>query len=240
VPIAHLTPRLEGLRILHLTDLHLRGRWPTVYDDVIGRVRADPPDLILFTGDFVDDKSDHRPALPHLQRFVQQLTARVGIFAVTGNHDGDLLGPRLAGWGIGLINRRRVELRQDRDDSAAIELIGLPGVKRTSFDSEFLAEIPQRRPGVPRIVMGHFPDQVQRIGRLQADLMLAGHTHGGQICLPNGMPLVTHDTLPRRMATGAHRIGQTLLVVNRGLGTSLCAVRVFCPAEVIELRLTGR
>lgn len=234
VAVAGLPQALQHLRIVHITDLHLTGRWMPAHSRLVERLQAHPPDLILFTGDFVDHIFDHRPALPVLERFVSQLPSRLGKFAITGNHDGDLLGPHLGRLGVNYIDRRYVVL--DSGD-AAIELVGLPGVRRRNFDPGFIAGIPPRRAGVPRIVLSHFPDHVTLIQPLRADVMLAGHTHGGQVCLPNRRPLVTHDSLPKAMARGAHRVGSTLLVVNRGFGTTRWPIRVFCPAEVIELRL---
>jgi predicted MPP superfamily phosphohydrolase len=232
--VENLPPTLEGLRIVHLSDAHLRPRWCNAYDDLIRQLQDDPPDLILCSGDFVDYHFDQRSTFPILERLVTQLPARLGFYAITGNHDGDLLGPRLLGIGIHLINRRYVKL-QSHD--AAIELIGLPGVKRYSFDPHFIAKIPQRQAGVPRIVIGHFPDQIRLISLLRADALLTGHTHGGQICLPGGRAILRHDSLPRRMASGAHRVGDTTLFVNRGFGFTRWPIRIFCPAEIIELRL---
>jgi predicted MPP superfamily phosphohydrolase len=236
IPIEQLPSSLQNLRLLHITDLHIKHRWFNAYDTLIQRIRREPPDLILFTGDFVDHVLDHRPALPILERLLTQLSARLGIYAVTGNHDGDLLGPRLPGWGVHLINARyhRIESEQ-----ASIELVGLPGIRRRHFDPDYIESIPLRRPGVPRIVLAHFPDQIGLIAPLRADVMLSGHTHGGQICLPNRRALITHDTLPKAMARGTHQVEQTLLVVNRGFGMTRWPIRIFCPAEVIELRLVA-
>ena len=72
---------------------------------------------------------------------------------------------------------------------------------------------------------------------LQPDLYLAGHTHGGQICLPNERAILTHDSLPRTMCKGAHEINGTCLVVGRGFGFTTIPVRAFAPAEVVEVRL---
>ena len=234
LPIENLPPALVGLRIVHITDLHLRSKWSKAYDELIGRLCDHPPDLILSSGDFVDDLFDHRGTWPLLERLVTQLRSRLGLFAVTGNHDGDLLGPKLLSLGIHLINRRYVKLESE---NAAIELIGLPGVKRYSFDPKFISKIPPRQSGVPRIAIGHFPDQIRLIASLRADALLVGHTHGGQICLPGGQALIRHDSLPRKMARGAHRIGDTTLFVNRGMGFTRWPIRAFCPAEIIEIRL---
>jgi uncharacterized protein len=236
ISVPHLPPVLEGLRIVHLTDMHLRSRWQPSYDLLLGKLRQDPPDLILCTGDFVDDVFDSRSALPILQRFLTQLSSRLGVFGIVGNHDRDLLTARLQGWGVSFIAGKYVRLESDK---AAIELIGLGGVKRRDFDPEWAETIQPPSEGVPRIILAHYPDQIGFVGSLQADVMLCGHTHGGQICLPGGRALVTHDSLPKRMARGAHRVGKTLMIVNRGFGTVRYPIRVFCPAEVVELRLTA-
>src|SRR5215471_10901693 len=74
LPIKQLPHALQNLRIVHLTDTHLTGRWHRGYDELIATLKAHPPDLILFTGDFVDHVLDHRPALPTVERLVTQLT----------------------------------------------------------------------------------------------------------------------------------------------------------------------
>jgi predicted MPP superfamily phosphohydrolase len=72
---------------------------------------------------------------------------------------------------------------------------------------------------------------------MRPDLYLAGHTHGGQICLPNERALMSHDTFPKRMCKGAHDVEGTCLVVSRGFGFTTIPLRVFCPAEVVEIEL---
>ena len=229
-----VAPSLRGLRVVHLTDFHLRTRWDHAYDELIEWLRRDPPDMVLYTGDFVDDKWDHRPALPTLQRLVTQLASRHGLYAILGNHDGDLLAPRVIGWNVKLIAGRR-ELVQT--SHGPVELIGLPSVARSDLHDSFIESLPPRRPDLLRIVLAHFPDQIRRIRLLAADLVLAGHTHGGQICTPWGWPPITHDSLPRRYARGVHRVDGSWLVVNRGFGFATFAVRAFCPAEVIEIHV---
>ena len=91
---------------------------------------------------------------------------------------------------------------------------------------------------LPRIVLAHYPDLITSSAAMRPDLYLAGHTHGGQICLPGGRAILTHDHLPRHLCKGAHELGDgTCLVVNRGLGFATIPLRMFCPAEVIEIVL---
>jgi len=70
--------------------------------------------------------------------------------------------------------------------------------------------------------------------------VLAGHTHGGQICLPGGWPIITHDTLPRRYAQGVHRWKDSWLIVSRGIGFSSIPLRTWCSGQVMEIVLVAR
>ena len=244
LPIAGLPPALEGLRILHLTDLHFRAGWARPFDELIDGVAADPPDLILFTGDLVEHHYDPRPAFESAGRLVTALQSRHGKYAILGNHDGDLLGPMLLGWGLHLINGGLECLTIHH---TPIELIGLPGVHREDLTARFISRLPPPAPDSPsghratlRIILSHYPDALPQIAHLRPDLVLAGHTHGGQVCLPGGIPILTHDSLPRRTCKGIHRIHDTWLLVGKGFGFSTWPFRTFCPAEIIEITLAAK
>ncbi len=236
--IPDLPAKMDGTRLLHLGDIHLRSRWPAALEGVIDRVNSDPPDLILFTGDFVEDKRDHGPALPALRRLIEPLQSKSGRFAILGNHDGDLLLPRLTALGVRVIVHQRLEVPVR---GGTVELIGFPGLDRLDLSDAFLKSIPKRGPGVPRIILSHYPDLIRAADAagLAPDLYLAGHTHGGQICLPDETPIMRHDSLPRRLCKGAHDYRGTCLVVTRGLGFTGIPVRAFCPGEATEIVLRG-
>ncbi|HZK82747.1 MAG TPA: hypothetical protein VFC46_16805, partial [Humisphaera sp.] len=142
------------------------------------------------------------------------------------------IGEELAGSHVTFLDGRRQVIETP---GGSVELIGLPGKDRIELTQEILESFPNRDAQSPRIVLSHFPDHLKRTGGLKADLFLAGHTHGGQICLPGGKPLMSHDSLPRYLCTGAHRVGDTWLVVNRGLGFTGLPIRANCPPEVIEI-----
>jgi len=309
--VAGLARELEGLRIVHVSDLHFRGKWALCYERMIEEINAARADLILITGDFNEKKLDARPAMPFIKRFVEALKARAGKYGILGNHDvglrgrGDRSGPpplpspgvpeegvREEGHPIGI--RGDGEIREDASGGDAVrlptrevrgegerpgrdagglglegmvareemtkflsslgvemmdgrrevvpgmgvEVIGLEGGDRLDLDVAWLAGLPRRDPKLLRIVLSHYPDHLRRTA-LEADLFLAGHTHGGQICLPFGVPIITHDRLGRRMCKGVHRVGRTWLVVSRGVGFATIAMRMFCPPEIIEIRLRG-
>jgi predicted MPP superfamily phosphohydrolase len=240
LPVPNLPPPLEGLRILHVSDFHLRRFWKEPYDELLAGIAADPPDLLLCTGDFIEEKYHYKPALPMVLRLVAGFRARLGCFGILGNHDKHWMWPPLEGTNITLLDGRRREVTvRNAAGSATIELIGLPGTDRRELSEEFVQSVPRRHDGTLRIVLSHFPDHLARTQyALQPDLFLAGHTHGGQVCLPGGWPIVRHDTLPRRLCSGLHWVDRTWLIVSRGFGFSGLPVRLFCPAEVLEVRLT--
>jgi predicted MPP superfamily phosphohydrolase len=234
--IHDLPAGLAGLRILQIADLHCRNYWTSTYDKVIQRVQADPPDLILFSGDMVEDKLNPAPVLRLIRKFVSSLKANLGIYAVRGNHDLHFARPSLVGTPCKLIDGQVHTLSKN---GAKLELIGLPGPERENLTDDFLKTIPPKRENIPRIVLSHYPDNIRKLEAHHPDVYLAGHTHGGQICLPFGIPIIRHDSLPQQLCRGVHRLAHSWFVISRGLGFSEAPIRIFCPAEVIELRLVS-
>jgi predicted MPP superfamily phosphohydrolase len=234
LPIPGLHPGLDGIRLIHLSDTHFWSRWYRAYDELLGRLLGCGAAAVLFTGDYVESKYDPGPAIPLAERFFSRLTCSVPVYGILGNHDGDLLGCHVPRWGVQLVDRKvaRITLA-----SAEAELVGLPGVHREDTDQQFLANLGPPDPDLCRIVLMHCPDTIRKARRLEANLYLTGHTHGGQICFPGGLPLITHDTLSRRMCKGLFRVHGSWLHISRGLGFSGLPIRFLCPGEVTELVL---
>ncbi len=228
LPLPH-GPR-QPVRLLHLSDLHLRRRLDPVIEEIVARVLAEEYDAILVTGDFVDDKFDARADLPLVAELIPRLRSRWGVFGIVGNHDGDLVRPWLAGLGVVCIEGRHVRVGEEDP----VDLVGLPGVEREALSHFFDRD---RDPAVPTVALSHYPDLSRRCGRLRPDVILAGHTHGGQISLPGRIPILTHDTLPRAMCNGVHCTENGCLIVSRGVGHTDLPVRLFAPPQVIELVL---
>ena len=238
LPLASLTPDFQGKRILHISDTHFRDRWCAGYDRALAKIEELDVDLICFTGDFVEDKFDFREGVATSLRFARGLKSRLGTYACLGNHDGDLITPYLIDAGVTMLVG---ESRRIVGGEGALEIIGLPGVARDDLSADLLASFglpPQR---TTRIVLSHFPDHVKRLAAIKPHLFLAGHTHGGQWCLPGGKPLLTHDTLPKKYCAGMTRFDdaehRTWLHVSRGLGCSKWNLRLWCPPEMTVIRL---
>jgi predicted MPP superfamily phosphohydrolase len=128
VGVEGLREELEGFRIVHLTDLHFKPFWSVVYEQVARRVSEAGADLVVVTGDFVDSKTRGTEAVPYVSRLLEGLKARLGVYGILGNHDGDLIGPYLPKAGVRLVGGKRVEVVE------GVELIGTTEVAREDFD----------------------------------------------------------------------------------------------------------
>lgn len=234
--IANLPAELEGFRIVHLADLHCRRRWQSAYDQLGQRLAADEPDLILFTGDAVEKKHNPGPALPTARRLMGLLRSRLGVFGIHGNHDIEVTAADFAGTPLHMVDGRRIIVNQPH---APVEILAVPGPERENLTHQWQDALPPKIGSVPRIILSHFPDHIRALRWLEPDIYLAGHTHGGQMCLPGGFPILRHDSLPPRLCAGVHRYADTWFIVNRGLGFSSLQIRTFCPPEVIELVLSA-
>lgn len=234
LPLRSVTADLAGKRIVHLSDTHFRGAWCDGYDRALEQVNALDADFICFTGDWLEDKFDYREGVGTAQRFARALKARFGVYSCLGNHDGDLLAPFLIDAGVNLLVG---ESRKIVGGDGALEIIGLPGVSRDDLSADLLANFGQPPAGTTRIVLTHFPDHVKKIASIEPALVLAGHTHGGQWCLPGRRPLFTHDSLQKSQSCGLSQHGMTWLHVSRGLGCSKWNLRIYCPPEMTVIRL---
>jgi predicted MPP superfamily phosphohydrolase len=239
LPIPGWPAELSGWTVIHLSDVHLRTRWEPVLDPVVDLVRSSGAEAVLCSGDWVDHKHNHLPALPHLHRLLTAIRTEGGTFSVIGNHDGPHLARHAIEQGspVTFVDHRRVTVRAR---SREVELIGVGGWKRKHARTRFLARFPSRKPGLPRIVLAHYPSSIRMVSlHLQPDLFLSGHTHGGQVCLPLCGPLFTHDDMPTRYSSGIHRWCDTWMSISRGIGFSHRQLRTFCPPEVAVITLVS-
>jgi hypothetical protein len=232
LPIRGLPESLHGATFVHLTDLHGGfGSLEPVYEEILSRTDALQPDLILLTGDYVDD--DAKPIDYPMQDVLCRLHARLGVYGTLGNHEhrrGPVQARRmLEKGGVRLLNNASVCLES-----------GLWAVGIDDID-EGKPDIPRAFAGVPGdvtpIVLSHHPHGALRIGEREA-LVLSGHTHGGQIVLPL-LPskLVCWLHLRCWQVAGWYRYGRVRQYVNRGVGVTGQPFRYNCPAEMAIFRL---
>lgn len=224
----------EGYRILHLSDLHL--------DFLGGATRAAAAhvasveaDLCVMTGDFLG--AEHGPfeqILPPLRALVERVRAPDGILAVLGNHDSARMVEPFEALGLQVLANESVCLRRGGD---RLVLTGTDDVHYYFTDRalEALRSAPQGF----RVALVHSPELADHAAACGYRLYLCGHTHGGQVCLPGGIPLVTHLARLRRLASGRWRLGDLVGYTSRGTGVSCLPVRFHSRGEVVLLTLRG-
>lgn len=232
------------IRILHLSDIQTDAVGAHE-EEALRRGLAERPDLIVMTGDYVEDALG-RPTEAQAARDLRALMARIGLAAPLGVFatDGDAgLSCRetLAGTPVRCLVDESVAVALPDGDSLVVT--GLSRTRGRERDPRWLARLLEGGPsGSHRIVISHAPDFVDALP-VKVDLVLAGHTHGGQVVIPFFGPPVTASRLPRRFAGGLHDYAGIPLHVSRGVGMERAyspPVRFLCPPEigVIDLRLS--
>jgi predicted MPP superfamily phosphohydrolase len=202
---------LDGLSILHLSDVHLNGTpgrqfYQCIFDHVMSQ---GPPDILAITGDVVDSPHHHRWVIPLIGRLKWNIAA----FAILGNHDKyyepELVRRRL----------RRLGVRVIGNDYEVIDVRGVPLLVVGNEAPWFrpAADLSSAPRDAFRLCLSHTPDQFAWAQANSIDLMLAGHVHGGQIRLPLIGPLFVPSRFSRRYDSGQFQSGPTLMVVSRGL-----------------------
>lgn len=229
LPIRNLPPALAGIRIAQLSDFHCGPHIPIGYlEDAIERTAAEMPDLIALTGDYVDRGPVHVDSAAKLFR---ELKAPLGVFAVLGNHDFSVHTARgarkhpelhrrvtdaLATEGVSVLRNRAVRVEHN---GAGLLVAGVDDL--WSGESDLDAALADTCSHTPRVVLAHNPQTVEQLGSHRADVVLSGHTHGGQINWP-GLGRLLLAKKARRWAAGlypldgGHQAGH--LYVNTGVG----------------------
>jgi uncharacterized protein len=216
----------HGFRILHLSDLHIDVSEQTA-QALIEAVRAVDYDVCVLTGDYrFRTTGDIWPTLANMARLRAALTGEV--YAVFGNHDSVLMLPDLEAMGIRMLMNESVALERggERVYLAGIDDAHFFGVE--NFEKA-LAGVP---PEAPTILLSHTPEVYRQAAHAGVDLLLCGHTHGGQICLPGSIPLMLDARIPRRFGRGSWHYQNMLGYTSPGSGTSIVEVRLNCPPEI--------
>ena len=233
----------DGLKIGHLSDLHFTGQLSIEhYLFVFDRFLELEPDLIVITGDIID----HDKCLPWIEPLLSRLQAPLGCTYLLGNHDLRLKDVAALTSIIASLGHHDLGVSDQRIPLASgteILLTGneLPWLERHSESpgdrrqAQAMWAQPQD-PHVLRLGLSHSPDQIEWARRLRLDLVLAGHTHGGQVRFPAIGPIVAPSHYGTRFASGVFYLSPTLMHVSRGVaGTH--PLRWRCRPEVSLLTL---
>ncbi|MEM8735224.1 MAG: metallophosphoesterase [Planctomycetota bacterium] len=234
-------PALDGFKIGHLSDLHFTGQFRAEhYRFAFDRFNELQPDLIIISGDIID----YDRCLPWIDELLPALTSPFGCSVVLGNHDRRLtdidgLSNRLTKLGFHDLGRADQTIRVNAEASIYLSGNELPWLHRKEVDDSSVDQMAARTPETLRLAVSHSPDQLPWARRNHFDLMLAGHTHGGQVRFPGIGPIVAPSLYGSRYASGLFYKKPTLMHVSRGIaGTH--PLRWWCRPEASLLTLRSQ
>lgn len=236
VAIDRLTKRASGYRIVQISDVHVG---PTIgrafIEDVVARVNALRPDLVAITGDLVDGSVEQ---LAEHVAPLAKLSAKDGVFFVTGNHEyysgADAWIAHLRALGVRVLRNEHVRIGGDD----GFDLAGIDDASAHGFGNGHGADIEKALRGRDAsracVLLAHQPRGIDRADALGVDLQLSGHTHGGQI-----FPWNLLVRLQQPFVSGLHRLARAQIYVSRGTGYWGPPMRVGAPAEITEIELVA-
>ncbi|MGI9520437.1 MAG: metallophosphoesterase [Hyphomicrobiaceae bacterium] len=230
VVVSSKIPRdFEGFRILHISDLHTELSSEAMSHAAL-MLRRLSFDVCVITGDFrALTYGPYEKAIRDTEAFCRDI--KQPIYAVLGNHDSILMVPELERFGMSVLLNEALSLQSDTSD----DHIMLAGVDDAHY---FRAENLEKasadiEPDVFSVLLSHTPEIYRRAAHCGFDLMLSGHTHGGQICLPGGFAMKLNAVIPRHLGAGKWTFNDMQGYTSTGLGTSIVPVRFSCPPELV-------
>ena len=219
VRLSNLPDAFDRFTILHLSDLHADMSGPAM-QRAAELARDLDYDLCVLTGDYRGrTHGDSRPTLEGMSRLREAL--RSDIYGVLGNHDSIAMVPDLEALGIRMLLNESVSIERD---GASIYVAGVDDAHFYRADNleKAMADIPH---GCVSVLLSHTPEIYRQAAHAGFNLMLSGHTHGGQICLPGGIPILLEADLPRALGAGAWRHADMAGYTSVGTGSSVVPVR---------------
>lgn len=231
ITLPGLDQGLRGLRLGHLTDFHFGKHCHGDFiHHAINTLMELEPEVLVITGDFVNFSK----YLEECFDLLSSLKAPLGVYATCGNHDYwagiEKTHSEVRSAGFELLNDRSVEVNRK---GARFLISGIESRwNRSGNPLDFIPE----DPGLLKIVLSHTPDEFPRLISRHPQLVIAGHTHGGQVCFPFTGPVVVPSDYGRRYASGVFKQGKSLMYVSRGIGC-YPSFRMLCDPEVALIEL---
>ncbi len=239
IPPSRLISALEGIKILHISDLHIK-RIGKKEKKILRYIEELKPDLILITGDYLD----YTPRLEIAVEFIGKLKARMGVFGNVGNVD------YVYPVNVARLKKRCPEnilLNEARQVFFKGQSLWIVGVgdpilykTRSFFEKkikDLLGSVPSDEPCV---VLIHRPEQIPLVLSLGAELVLCGHTHGGQMRLPFSLQFYNQSEECKKYNKGIYHVDNSIVNVSAGVGTSDISMRFLCPPEISLLEIARK
>ncbi len=237
ISLRRLPESLDGLSLLLISDIHMRQARPR-HERLIAELSDLPPvDLLVLAGDFMQSAGHETRALDLLDRLIRLALPRYGSVGVFGNHDNPTF--RNAS---GRLPVQWMTNQAFNHDELGISFLGVDcaaGRYTGDMGLTLAAEGEQAAGASLRILLAHMPDWLPVAADAGIDLVLSGHTHGGQVRTPFGHILHNgHSDWPLSLSSGVVQMNRTVGVISRGLGESAIErLRLFCPPQAPLLTL---
>jgi predicted MPP superfamily phosphohydrolase len=222
----HLPAAFDGYTVLHLSDLHLDSL-ATFPDRLAEAVSTLEYDICVLTGDYrFHTHGPQGDTIRGLERLRRDINTE--IYAILGNHDSILMTRAIESLGIRLL----------LNENTAIERQGTPLWLAGIDDPHYFSadNLEKAYEGIPdesvSLLLAHSPEIYRRAAYIGFDFMMCGHTHGGQICLPGGLPLTLNSSAPRFTGAGAWSFDLMQAYTSVGTGSSVVPARFNCPPEI--------
>jgi uncharacterized protein len=231
IPSPRLPKAFDGFTILQLSDLHVEVS-EAAMERVLGLLKDARYDVCVLTGDYrAKTWGPYDAALSGVARVRAAVHGEV--YGVLGNHDTIRMVPELETMGI------RMLLNESEIIERAGERIHLAGIDDAHFYR--VDNIEKAAAGISHdafsILISHTPEIYRQAAHADFDVLLSGHTHGGQICLPGGIPITLDAVLPRSLGSGPWKYQDMIGYTSVGAGSSVVPVRFNCPPEITLHRL---
>ncbi len=234
IPVRGLDPAFDGYTIAQLSDLHIGAFTPLWWAERWARAaNATGADLVVVTGDMVTSGVAFHEDIAQL---VGALRAKDGVYVIMGNHDYFGEGEPL----VSLLRSRKAHVLRNQGvvlerSGARLFLAGMDDTwtKRANLDAS-LADRPE---GVPTVLLAHDPDRFPQAVQRHVEVVLSGHTHGGQIAMPFLGRFINASKLAHRFHIGLYKDGDSTLYVHPGLGTTGPPMRLGVAPAVALIKL---
>ena len=226
--IANLPGAFDGFRILHLSDLHIDGvaGLGAALERALAKV---PYDACVMTGDYrFATSGDFSAAVEAMTGVINTIGADADVYGVLGNHDCLEMAVGLEHAGMTVLINEGIPLTR-RGETLFIAGVDDPHYFETDNLAGAIAHAPA---GTPIVLLAHSPELIEEAAGADTALYLCGHSHGGQICMPGGVPALTNSRSARRYVSGRWQWAGMHGYTSRGAGSSGYPARLFCPPEI--------
>lgn len=228
----NLPNNFNNYKILHISDLHF-DLTHGIESVILEKLKSEQFDLVLLSGDYREGRRDNLEKVePALKKLVQEIRSKDGFIGVLGNHDPYNTPSFMGKIGINVLLNETLSLTKGQDK---VFITGLDDVH--DFYSDQTEKALEESPSGFKIVLVHSPEIYDLASKCNYSLYLCGHTHGGQICLPGGKPIVTNLESKKKFISGIWRYEDMQGFTNRGAGVSSLKVRLNCPPEISKIVL---